>query len=334
MAAIRGISQGTNLDELIVRFLQGQAGPAEAAALHEWRRASPENERAYREVATVWSELREVEVDTAPPAPALVVSRAEAARAAALRPGRLAARRAWVPAAAAAVLLLAVAGGYVQRTLGGRERVLQAANLATGPGETAMTQLSDGTIVHLAPDSRLQVTPTTGRREVWLEGRAFFAVAKHDDWAFAVRSDAGEAQVLGTRFEFSTEGDGARVVVVDGRVAFAAAGRSVEVGASQVIESSADRPPVVRDVEEVDEILSWMGRSVVFHETPLGQAAREIESRFGATVEIRDSLLVHETISGGFHDRSFEDVIATICRVLDTRCVVEESSAVIWPRER
>src|SRR5690606_36862769 len=100
-------------------------------------------------------------------------------------------------------------------------RVLQIGQLATGTSETLMTQISDGTIVYLAPNSSLQVSPTPGVREVWLEGKAFFGVAKHGaDWPFRVRSDRGTVNVLGTRFEFSTEATDARVVVVDGKVDF------------------------------------------------------------------------------------------------------------------
>src|SRR5690606_7230132 len=119
------------------------------------------------------------------------------------------------------------------------------------------------------------------RREVWLEGRAFFGVAKQEGVPFVVRTAVGSAEVLGTRFEFSTRQDAARVVVVDGRVAFERGRERVELAEKQMAEVPAGEDIQVSPVGDLNSALRWMGQSLVFHDTPLVEAGREIELRYG-----------------------------------------------------
>lgn len=318
----------TTVEETIIRVLQGRAGPEERSVLQAWRRASPDNERTYREIEAVWSNLHESQVDASPPAVERVISNAGARRPRASRRSARSRSVAW-RVAAAAVLLLALTEYAQWGLFGGDEmRGTPVLELVTA-GESRLEQLPDGTLVHLAPESRLRVMPVDGRREVWLEGRAFFAVVTDPELPFRVRSAAGAAEVLGTRFEFSAGRREARVLVVDGRVAFAGSDERVEVGASELVQNVTDRPLEVREVEDVEALLRWMGPSFAFHNTPLEQAAREIEARFGATIRIADERLRVQTISGGFHDRSFGQIVSTICRVLDASCEIGERHAVI-----
>ncbi|MQA92446.1 MAG: hypothetical protein GEU90_19835 [Gemmatimonas sp.] len=62
--------------------------------------------------------------------------------------------------------------------------------VVTGAGEAVTVKLGDGTIVRLAPESRLRMMGQTGRREVWMDSRAFFAVTKVEDRPFVVRTHA------------------------------------------------------------------------------------------------------------------------------------------------
>lgn len=317
------------METLIIRFLQGRATPDEESALHAWRRASPDNERTYHEIEAVWSELAEAKVEYPPPPPELIVSRAEARRAREPRPWDRSRLRTWFPAAAAAAVLILGVGEYARRSLVGGEEERLAGHVITATTGSRLEQLSDGTIVHLAPGSRLRIAPAAERREVWLEGRAFFAVATDPDRSFVVHGPVGDARVLGTRFEFSSDDRTARVLVVDGRVAFSASDERAEIRAAQLAEVEANGDLLVREVTDVESLLGWMGHSFAFHHTPLEQAVREISSRFGATVEVTDERLRRETISGGFHDQSFDEIMTTLCRVLDATCEIEELHAVI-----
>lgn len=322
------------MDELIVRFLQGVATSEDEQRLQEWRNRSQRNEAEFQDLAAVWSTLAEAEIDTVPPSTGTLVRQAVTPKVVPMQrpaPSRLRGSGSFL--AAAAVLIL-VAGSALFLTFmrSGESRGLEPMHLATGSGQTTMTQLSDGTIVHLAPNSTLEVAGGSDAREVIVDGRAFFGVAKASDWPFVVRSRVGTARVLGTRFEFSTEDGDARVIVVDGRVMLSTERGDVEVAAGEMTMTPPNSPPLVTEFDDTDRLLGWMGQSLVFHDTPLLEAAREIEARYGVSIDIQEAELAGETISGGFKDRSFPYVVATICRVLYVECEITETSAVIAGR--
>ena len=324
------------MEELIIRALQGQATPEELAKIARWRVASPSNDHHYQLISELWADLLESDIETTPPSPA-TIRRIEAAPSAIplrSRPRpRLRASFRGVALAASIALILLLSAHLVRQRTGADSPTLQIARLATGPSETLMTKLSDGTTVFLAPNTSLEVSSTRGIREVRLEGRAFFGVAKHgDDWPFVVQGGKGSVTVLGTRFEFSTREHDTRVVVVEGRVNFAVDEDRLELGAGQMGIAGDDRQLQVLEVENVDEVLGWMGSALVFEDTPLDEAAREIERRFGAVVEINSDALARRTVSGGFKDRTFTEVVGVICRVVSAECTIGDAYARIAPR--
>jgi transmembrane sensor len=324
------------MEELIIRALQGRATPEELAKIARWRVASPSNEHDYQLLSELWRDLPQPDVETIPPSPA-AIRRLEAAPSAI--PFKSRSRpRPWpglrgVALAASIALLLLLSADLIRRRSGADSPTLQIARLATGPSETLMTKLSDGTTVFLAPNTALEVSSTRGIREVRLDGRAFFGVAKHgEDWPFVVQGSNGTVRVLGTRFEFSTRDDSTRVVVVEGRVNFAVDQDRLELSAGQMGIAGGDRQLELHPVQNVDEVLGWMGSTLIFENTRLDHAAREIERRYGAVVEIRSDELARRTISGGFKDRTFNEVVRVICRVVSAECTISETRAVIAER--
>lgn len=328
------------MDELIIRSLQGCASPGEEELVRAWRNQSPAIEAHYQDLVLIWSNLPDSDIETTPPSAALIRGMAEASAVIPIHGGKrrpASTRFHKMIAAAAVVAVVAFGGNLLLRQEEVVQPVLQIEQLATGSSETLMTELSDGTIVYLAPNSTLQVSPTPGVREVRLEGKAFFGVAKYRaDWPFVVRSDHGSVHVLGTRFEFSTESGDARVVVVDGLVDFTSnsspSGSVVQIRGGQMSRAADGLEPVVVEAGDVDAMLDWMGSTLVFENTPLDQAAREIEARFGAVVELQSDDIARQTITGGFKDSTFDEVVSTICRVVDAQCSIDGTRAVISMR--
>lgn len=324
------------MDMLILRALQGHATSEEASRLRIWRNESLTNEAIYRDLSRIWSGLSDVDFETIAPAPSAICLQAEVPQVG-TSSYRRTSRSAWIGISAVAATIAIYLGSEAigTRLLRTDAPVIQVKQLSTGASETLMTQLSDGTTVYLAPNSTLQVVLTATLREVRLEGRAFFGVAEHGAlWPFVIRGSRGMVQVLGTRFEFWTADDSLRVVVVDGKVDFTTAGENVQLADGQMSRTGIDVPTTVVPLENVDEMFDWMGRTLVFENTPLEKVALEIESRYDAVVEVQGADLARRTISGGFEKLSFEDLVLVICRVAAAECIVEEGRAVISSRLR
>jgi transmembrane sensor len=328
------------IDEIICRSLKGQTSLDEERHLASWRRAAEQNEAYYRDLLRLLeaAESSALDVATPPPPPVAALispmsSRQPQARATRWR--RL--RHYWATGAFA----LAAAAALATLLLGTSERApatapqapfsLGEGEFVTGSAETATVVLGDGTIVRLGPESRLRIAGIPGSREVSLAGRAYFAVAKMEGVPFRVRTQAGEAVVLGTRFEVRTEGDDLRLVVVEGRVALQAEGRRVEVQAGEmsvVSEGTTSAPVKVRDP---NTLIEWMERFVVFQSTPLKEVAETLEKEYGVRIEVADGEFAAQTITGWYADRRFEEVLTVICSALQAKCSMEGGVARIRP---
>jgi transmembrane sensor len=342
--AIRAVPQPFNeafygqMDDLIIRSFQNELSEIEERRLQNWRSDSPENEERYQHLVQLWGlALRPRPAGVVPPRPssALVIQEAERRRA--IRPPsrRLSwpAAGGWVRRGAAVAAGVVLMAGII-RMLPGRHEAdhLGAAEFVTGAKETATVALTDGTVVRLAPNSRLSLQNTARGRGVWLEGRAYFAVESDSTRPFTVRTRAGDAIVLGTRFELRTDGEDLRLVVVEGRVALDAGGEKVEVGADEVSHIRDGGDPSVVRVDNVLDLLDWPDGLLIFRSTPLEQVGLELGRRFNVHVELADPEIAGRRVSGWFTDESLDEVLTAICRASNVSCTLEESSVRITDR--
>lgn len=321
------------IDELICRSLRGHTSELEEGRLFAWRRESHENEAHYREL-TRMLEFTETAAPVPPVPSAIQVLHSAESRARPADGSRRWTRRAGAWGSAAAVgIAAAVAFLLLTRPRPGSDDgfSLRAGEFVTGVGETATVTLDDGTVVRLAPESRLRIPSIRGSREVFLKGRAYFAVSRVPDHPFRVRTEAGDAVVLGTRFELRAIGNDLRLVVVEGRVALGTEGKPVEVNAGEisVISDGTTTAPV--RVGDLKPIFAWLGRFLVFQATPVSEVARQLEAEYGVAVEVADASLASQTITGWYADQEFEDVFAVVCGVLQTDCSLEGGIARIGP---
>ncbi|WP_167856843.1 FecR family protein [Hymenobacter aquaticus] len=314
----------------------------EREVLHAWLAQATEEERlVYDEIRLFWQGPKPVAnpADTArafdrllarideAEQPALAGEAAEAdetgGRVVALpRPARW--RRLWLAAASVAVL---ATGG----TVAYRQYLAQPSGLAplsyeerTNPrGTKSKVLLADGTAVWLNADSRLSFPATFSgaRREVYLEGEAFFDVKRNEQMPFIIHVGTHEVRVLGTSFNVKAykEDDAVETAVVTGRVAFiraalpAAAARDTiyVVPDQKVVYSKASHELRVEQVNGRD-YASWNQRSLIFQATPLAEVAKTLERQYNVTVRFEDERLRNCRLTGRFKDQSLREVLRLI----------------------
>jgi len=308
------------MKEIIALVLSGEASDIERQQLQRWRREKPENERLYQEMEHIWrlSSVETLDGSVSPPPPMeRIIAEAERRRREVVPVKRRSLSRIaywrWASLAAAAIVVACVGVLALRDT---RDTVH-----STGPGQTSTVSLLDGSVVRLGPSSNLEVW-SADQRTVSLEGTAFFAVASDSSSPFTIRTDAGRAEVLGTRFELRAGPDSLRLVVVEGRVALAAEGERVEVGqgaVTTVLSGSAPAPPRPANVWD---LLEWSEGLLIFQSTPLRQVMEEVSAHFGVPVNVRDSILADRSVTAWFGEETLDQVVSTICQVTAAQCSI------------
>ena len=334
----------TDIDSIIIASLTGEATEEELLQLRRWRSEDLRNEREYRARVDFWALLGAFATSGShrqrPSAEFLSrVADAGDAGTAHLEPGGVRdvaaavspPRVRWLRVGLAASLILSLgAASVLWKRI--ESQPLAPATLVTGANEVATVTLADGTVVRLAPESRIEFFRGNTEREVWLTGRAYLAVSHMDGKPFQVHVPSGTVEVLGTRFEVRN-GDGAtRIAVVEGAVRMAATGGTVQVGANEVARLTDEGQLDVERVDHVFQVIDWLGPFLAFESTPLRQVAQEFRERFGVHIEIIDDVLSDRTVTGWFSDLSVEEMVAGICAVVEAQCAIRDGTVRMAPR--
>jgi transmembrane sensor len=188
------------LDELMTAKLSGTLDEAGLQELAELLAEHPEWAQELTLLQQYWTSVPAAE---APAAAVFSEMMAKAMQEAATDNVRHAADKQpslhwWKWAAAAAVLGILCTIGYQlwwQPGHGSHPPMVQTHN-----GERRQFRLSDGSIVHLNASSRVTLDLNPHSREIWLEGEAYFEVAKDAARPFIVHAAAMNIHALGTAF--------------------------------------------------------------------------------------------------------------------------------------
>jgi transmembrane sensor len=222
---------------------------------------------------------------------------------------------------AAAIVLLLVGGVLVWRTLARRSAAVQAIAYATQVGARRTVNLPDGSVVQLAPLSRIEVAPGYGRpdRAVVLTGQAYFEVRHDAAHPFTVRTGAAEVQDLGTAFSIA-EGDtgGVRVVVTEGSVSLrpSAGGDAMVLRAGD--RGSVGRAGVVRVERGTagEDDVAWTKGRLVFHDAPIPEVADALRRWYGITLVVRDPELSRRHLTASFGTETADEAVQVVAAAL------------------
>lgn len=329
------------MNDIILAALQGRASSRDLKRLEEFRSASRANEDAYQAALLLWhasarpdpvmpkgaeppAELVRM-IRGKPPAHPLRLSFAHTPR----RTPRLVLRLAAAAGVAATLALVSLWGSRERPNP--KVRALGAAEFATASFETATTRLEDGSVVRLASNSRLSVTPNADRREVFLEGEGYFAIAHNPERPFRVRTRIGNIEVLGTRFDARVEGPNLRVVVTDGTVELTTGAGRVLVPAGHVAMAGEDLALSVAAVSDPESLLEWMGGTLIFQDLPIREVALQLERRYGIRVLLPNSNVAARRVTAWFIQQDVEQVLAAVCRAVDAHCALSNGTVSILP---
>lgn len=189
-------------------------------------------------------------------------------------------------------------------------------------GNVASLQLEDGTKVWLNAGSRL-VYPaafTTQRREVFLEGEAYFEVAADADRPFSVYANDMKIAVLGTAFNISAYREDAvsQVVLASGSVqleAFRGPGKTaapVQLSPGNGASYTGHDGRMTVDKVNVAGHISWKDGLIVAEHTSLQEILKKLSRYYNQPITT-DTRSGNETFSGNLDlQKTLNDVLDII----------------------
>lgn len=174
----------------------------------------------------------------------------------------------------------------------------------TARGQTYGFTLPDGTKVWLNADSRISFAQqfTKKTRELFLEGEAYFEVAKDKKHPFIVTTESQQIEVLGTHFNVNSykEESGTATTLMEGSV-------KIKAGKQQKIITPGQQAfnrsgtIAVRDID-VDNVLDWKNGDFYLNHIEFKTAMRKIARWYDMEI-IYDASVPDNMESGGWISR-------------------------------
>jgi ferric-dicitrate binding protein FerR (iron transport regulator) len=180
--------------------------------------------------------------------------------------------------------------------------------------------LPDGTNVTLAPGSSLKFRMKE-TREVKMDGKVYFDVARDESRPFEVDADGAFVRVLGTEFMVEeSDKETVRVYVAEGKVLFARNSRTEGVilteGMGACLGSDVS-VPVVEDTGDVNSI-AWQRGTFIFDQTPLKEVLDCLSAYYHVSFAATD---LSKRLSGEFQTEDLDLIIELIESALDVTII-------------
>lgn len=168
-------------------------------------------------------------------------------------------------------------------------------------GEFCLT-LSDGTRVWLNSETSIQYPVAFGAKErrVFVQGEAYFEVAKDAKKPFTVQLMSSSVTVLGTSFNIRAypEEKRSQTTLAEGSVRIYSPGSSMLLKPGEQAEVSALSGEMVKQEVEVKNFTSWKDGRFVFEQQPLEDIMRTLERWYDIRVIFKDEGAKRISLSG------------------------------------
>ncbi len=197
----------------------------------------------------------------------------------------------------------------------GKAEKLVYNTLSVPYGKTFKLELSDGSVVTVNSGTKLKYPVNfikNNNRTVFLDGEAFFEVAKDTDHPFVVNTNDMDIEVLGTKFNVTsyTEDQKTSTVLVDGKVQASnkAITEDIAILSPNQRASFSENVIHVEDVN-VKKYIAWVQGQLIFEDDSFNVIANKLERKFNLKIVNNYPELEKINITASFRNESIDDVL-------------------------
>lgn len=308
-------------DELLVKFLLGEASPAESISISQWIAASADNEKYFDDFKLIWDNSLELAAKSTVDENAawqrfqqMVAEKEDAAKAPAVSINR---KNQWLRVAA---IVFVIVTGAISYFVWQSNKAATQINIASS-NTTLIDTLPDGSMVTLNKNTKISYADHfKGKtRNIKLQGEAFFKVANDKNKPFIVNVNDVTITVLGTSFNVKNTNGETEVIVESGLVRVEHAGKKVDLKPNEKAVISNNDTALEKE-SSTDKLYNYYSsRQFVCDNTPLWKLVEKLNEAYNVHITIENSSLKSLPITTTFNDESLDNVLKVISETLDVK---------------
>lgn len=334
--------KSNDINEIIIRYLDGSAELEEKIFLLQWLKQSDDNRENFTVTRDLWLSCNvaaesDLEVDIAL---ANLKDRIwqEHIRMSTKQRGLPMVLR-WIRVAAVLLLLLGV--GYGLGRLGkiSVSDVIVQNQLITAKGSKGRFTLPDGSVVWLNSETTL-IYPNHfigNKRTVILEGEAYFEVAKDVKKPFIVQAGGIDVEVLGTSFNLDSysAGESVQTALLSGKVKITgkALKEPVYLHPNELFTYRKSDQGTSVEEAKVGLYVDWIKDRLVFDNDRLTDILISMEGRYNMDIECPERFAASTRLSFTIRQESIEEVMEAMSQIAPIRYEIKGNKVYITSRK-
>ena len=317
-------------DDLLVKYLLGEATAPESRQVEAWIAAGPGNLRYFEHFKLIWDSSRELAAkSTANEENAWQRFQQRVNTGNPSSQGRVRSLNRWLSTWQVAAMLIATAGiitmiyFFAGNAGTGTPVVLAATNTSQ------VDTLPDGSVITLNKHSSLSYAGAYNKekRTVELQGEAFFKVTPNKDKPFVVEVNGITVTVTGTSFNIKTNGKTTEVIVETGSVQVSNSRQTIALTPKEkVVVAPSDA--VLAKENVTDQLYSYYRDKVfVCDNTPLWKLVQVLNEAYDAHIVI-ESKEKRQLPLTATYEGSLDNILDIVAQTLDLT-VTNDNSRII-----
>lgn len=304
------------LQKNIIKVITGEAAAEDIAALSKWLEASSKNRTDFNRIKSYWdSRISTPAVPDAEESFRRMIEKNKKAK------NPKTGKSIRIPL----LTLAAMAAAFVVVLVTALNLTHENFSFVTGASITNLT-LPDGTRLTLNKNSRISYSDDFGRRkrEVTLQGEAYFDVAKDRSREFIVNMDDTKVTVLGTSFNARNREEEKAVVITlsEGSVSFSTPDQNIVLSPDQQV--NYDKHLGQLDIAAVNAAVAsaWKDNIIRIDSGTLRELTAMLEEHFGVRIVFRGNVPAAEKVITAAFDGNY-----SINQIFD---LLRENAAFKW----
>lgn len=317
-----------DMEELLDRYLKGEASPAEAEKVESWL-------NAYQHTTTGWQEMDktgreqwlsdlypEIEGDAGIGKPKVIVMQPQ--------------RKLWRSLAAIAAVVAVFFTVYLVWPISknaGNSAALTALTVASG--QETQVSLADGSKIWVNSLSEFKYPRVFNRktREVYLSGEAYFDIVHDPSRPFIIHTGKVITTVLGTAFNIKEDKQNHTVVVTVTRGKVSVANGSQPLGVitpNQQISFNEVNGQHSQNNIEAEKVIAWQENYIHFNDISFADAARQLQARFKVKISFANDNVKKCRFTGtALKDEKLDNILKVICAINDASYKTKPDGSIV-----
>jgi len=313
-------------DDLLVKYMLGEANAEEQALVEEWLSDDMANARQFNDFKTIWEESRKLATISTVDENGAWERFKNSVQAPKQKETVVKTMRPLALMRIAALFILIVGGAVLGYQMFRDKRV---ENLVVASQKAPLIDtLPDGSVVTLNKHSSINY-PSKFKgdtRTIALKGEAFFNVTPNKKKPFIIHVNDVSIRVVGTSFNVRSEGGVTEVIVETGRVQVTRNNKTVELKPEEKLKIEQQDSVMVKE-EVKDKLYNYYhSKEFVCYEAPLWKLAEALSKAYEVNIVIETEALRRLKLTTTFNNESLDKILEVISQTFDIQVIQDKET--------